>query len=339
MTTQLDASIGIKKESVYGTPATVDAFFEYLEETFDDAPTYVSGKGLRVGKIMQRSDRRVLGKEATAGDITLEAFSKGLGKLFAAALGTGVSTNITGTAYQQLFTPKTADFLDSYTIQKAIPVLGGAPSQQTYAGCVCSGFELDVSNSDEVTIKFSFGGRSVDTSTAYATPSYIAANQLFAFVHASLAIGGTVVPPTTTALGSGGTNTVDISDLTITWDNGLDTAGYNFGSQGKRSRVPALGERVGTGQLTVEYDADTFRNAWNAQTDLALLLTLQLPAAITGSNFPTLQVCVPELRFEGEMPKSNKGDVVTQTIPFTILDGGVAASPLYVAIVTPETAI
>lgn len=339
MTTQQDASIGIKQETTYGTVATVDTWPEYLEETFDDAPEVISGKGLRVGRVMQYAKRRRAGKQAANGDLTLEVFTKGLGKFFLAALGAGSSTVISGSSYQQLFWPTTADFLNSYTIQKGLPKLGGAASPQTYAGMVCSGFELDLSNSGEPTVKFSFVGRSMDTTTGYVTPSYIANNELFSWVDAALTIGGAVTPPTATALASGGTNTVDVSALTITWDNGLDQNGYNFGASGLRSRPQALGERVGTGSLTVEYDADTFRDAWKAQTDLALVVTLQLAEIISGSNHPTLQICIPELKFEGEMPKSNSGDVITQTIPFTILDGEVAGHPFYVAIVTPETAI
>ena len=61
--------------------------------------------------------------------------------------------------------------------------------------------------------------------------------------------------------------------------------------------------------------------------------------AITGAFYPTLEITIPVVRLDGELPKANGGEVVSQSMGFTALDGGVAAHPIYVAIVTAETAI
>jgi len=45
------------------------------------------------------------------------------------------------------------------------------------------------------------------------------------------------------------------------------------------------------------------------------------------------------IRLDGELPKAVTDGVVTQEIGFTMLDGQVATHPIYVAIVTAETAI
>lgn len=340
MSTQFDSSIGMKKETTYGVPPVVDRFFEFLSEDFMWNPVFAQSDGQRYGQRMARADRRVLTKEDVSGSLTMELFAKGLGMLFEAALGAASSTQIAaGPGYQQLFTPAANDFLPSYTIQKGVPLLGGAVNAQTFAGCVCSGFELTVGNAAVPQVKFNFAGRGVDTSTAYAIPSYLASNQLFSFVHASIAIGGTIVLPTTTALGSGGTAGVDVRDISLTYDNAVDSNGFFIGGAGKRGRRQALGKRAGSGTMTVEYDTNVLRDAYLAQTDLALILTLQLPVAITGAVFPTFQVVIPNIRLDGELPKVNGGDVVTQSVGYTVLDNGVAAQPIYVAIVTPETAI
>jgi hypothetical protein len=339
MSTQLDSSIGFKKETTFGTIATPDHFVEFTDEDFNWTPTFEQSKAQRYGRRVDAADRRVLTKDEAGGSFTVEALTKGLGALFEAALGTAVSTVITAPAYQQLITPAVNDFLPSYTVQKGIPLLGGAVQAQTYKGCVCSGFELTVGNAGIPTIKFNWLGQGVDTSTALAAVSYAAGLQELSFAYGSIALGGTVTLPTTTALATGGTPVADIRDINFTWDNGLDGGGFNLGGQGRRTRKPALGLRTGKGTLTAEYDNNTLRDAFMQQQDLALVLTFQHPTAIGDTNYPTLQLVIPDIRLEGELPKANGGDVVTQSIGYTLLDNRIAAQPLYIAIVTEETAI
>lgn len=339
MSTMQDAQIGFKKETTFNTPVTVDTFLEFIEEDFNWVPTFADGAGLRAGRRVKAGDRRALVKETSDGSFTQELLTKGLGKLFEAALGTGVSNVITGSAYQQLFTPAVGDFLNSYTIQVGVPMLGGATSPLTFAGCVCSGFELKVGNGELPTIKWNWLGASVATATALATASYPAGTELLSFIHGTIRVGGSVTVPTTTALATGGTTAANIREIDLTVDNGLDTNGNNLGSAGKRSRKPALGAVGISGSMTAEFDSATLRDAYLNQTDLALVLQFKFPVAISGSNYPVLELTIPNIRLDGELPKPNGGDVTTQTIGFTGLDGRVAASPIYVAIVTAETAI
>lgn len=340
MTTQQDASITFKKETTYGTSVTPDVAVEFLEEDLEYLPEYVQGAGMRVGKIVARGDRRVLGKEMVGGSFTVEGVTKGLGKLFEAALGTASSTLIAGTSYQQLFTATTTDYLPSYTIQKGIPFLGGATTTaHTFTGMVCSGFELSAAQGGIPTIKFNWVGKALATGTAYAAPSYPTGVAEFSFIHGSLRVGGSVTVPTTTALAVGGTASAIVTDIDLAWDNALDEGGFTFGGAGQRVRKPAVGLRSLSGSLTAEYTDSTLRDAFIAQTDVAIVLTFATTTLISGSSFPTLQVVIPLTRLDGELPKASGGEVVSQTIPFTGLDNGVAASPIYVAIVTAETAI
>lgn len=340
MTIQLDSQIGYKKETTFGTGVTVDVFPEFTEEDFDWVPTFGQGSGLRVGRRMNRSDRRNLLKEEVTGSFTVEATTRGLGKLIEAAFGgTGTSTNITGTAYQQLFTPTSTDLLSSYTIQKGIPQLGGgAALPHTFLGMVCSGFEFSLSNGAYPTLKTNWVGKAVETSTGLATASY-ATTELFDFPDASLTIGGSVTVPTTTALATGGTAATNVREFNFTYDNALDSDGFNIGSAGQRSRKPHLGLRTVTGNFVAEFTSDTIRDLFLDQTDTAITFRLQTGTAITGSNYPTLEFTFPVVRLEGELPKAVQAPVVTLSCDFTVLDGGVAAHPVYAAIVTAETAI
>lgn len=342
MTTQLDAQIGFKKESSFGTPVTVDTFVEFTAEDLDHTVTRVQGAGMRVGQRVDYADRWVTVKEEASGSFTVEVQSKGHGKLIEAALGgTGTSTQASGAVYQQLFTPTTTDYLSSYTIQKGVPPLGGGSTNaMTFDGMVCSGFELAGVNGGIPTLKFNWMGRALSTATSLEVASYPSSVEQLSFVHGNVVVGGTITVPTTTALGSSSASaSANVRDFTLTYDNGLDSNGFNFGGAGKRSRKPALGKRVIGGSLTVEYDSNTLRDAWLAGTSLGLILEFKSTVAITGSYYPTFQITIPVMKLNGELPKVNGGDVVTQTIPFEVKDGRSASHPFYVAIVTAETAI
>jgi hypothetical protein len=342
VTIQADCSIGFKKETTYGTAVTVDRFLEYTSETLDFEREYYQGTGLRAGSRLARSGRRVLAKDGAAGDIELEVPSRGLGTLLELLTGTATSTVVSGALYQQLFTLQKTDFLPSATIQKGIPRLGADTVDAiTLKGAVNTSFEISMANAEVLKLKTSWHGREVDTTVGYATPSYAASIDLFSFVGASIVVGGTVTVPTTTTLASGGTSVANVRDFSISVDQKLDDNGWNLGSAGKRSRRGAVGLAEVKGKFTAEYDSTTFRDAVRDQTPLALVATFQAAGAadITAGNKPTFQVVVPDIRFEGELPKSNGGDVITQSIDFTAFDGLVAAHALYIATRTADTAL
>jgi len=344
MTTQWDVQLGIKKEPSFATGVTVDTFPEINSEDFDWEPTFTQGAGMRVSRRVDAADRRQTAMSQVSGSFEVNVYTKLMGKLIEAALGgTGTSTLISGSAYQQLFL--LASTVNSYTIQKGTPPRdGGTTLPSTFTGMMCTGFEINHSNGAEPTITFNWIGKAVDTSTGLASASYVSGALIFTFPHATITLGGTVTVPTTTALATGGTVVSNVTDFSFSFDNSLDPGGHNFGGAGLLSRKKVVGSAVMTGSLTAEFDTVTLRDAYLAQTDIALTYTLQgsvatgIPA-ISGSVFPAFQITLPNIRLEGEMPKSNAGDVITQSIDYTVLDGRVAASPIYAAIVTAETAI
>lgn len=343
MSTQLDSSIGFKKETVFGTGVVVDRFPEFTSETIDFDRTWAQGAGLRVGSRAPRSGRNVLVKDGGKGEIELEVVSKGLGALFELMLGTGVSTVVAGALYQQLFTPLKNDYLPSATIQKGIPRLDGALNvidTYTMRGAVCDSWELTAANSDIVKLKTSWLGRDLVTDTAYATPSYVANSELLTFVGAQLIVGGSVTVPTTTALATGGTTVANVRDFSLSWSNGVDSGGFNAGGAGKRTRPPAVGVIDSKGKLTAEYTDSAFRDAVAAHSDLALVATFAGLTDITAGNKPTVQIVIPNVRFDGPMPQASpSGEPITMSLDFTVYDGLVAAHPLYIAVRTSDTAL
>ncbi|MBW9094640.1 hypothetical protein JNB62_13165 [Microbacterium jejuense] len=337
---QADCSIGFKKETTYGTAVTVDRFAEFTSETLDFERTFYQGNGLRPGSRLARSGRRSLVKDGGAGDIELEVLSKGLGTLYEALFGTATSTLVSAGLYQQLFTLQKTDYLPSLTIQKGIPRLGAdLVDAYTFKGATNTSWEMSMGNSEVLKLKTSWTAREVDTTIAYATPSYPSAAELFSFISGQIVIGGAVTVPTATALATGGTAAGNIRDFSLSVDQKLDDNGYNLGGNGKRSRRGAVQLAEVKGKVTAEYDSTTLRDAVRDQQPIALVATFAAAADITAGQKPTVQITIPDIRFEGELPKSNGGDVITQALDFTAFDGLVAAHALYLAVRTADTAL
>jgi hypothetical protein len=338
MASEIDSSIGIALETTYGTGVTVTKFPEFLSETFEWKPTFIQSAGFRPGSRVARNERRALGKNYAEGDLELECVTKGLGVFFNALLGSVTNTLVSGTAWQQVHTLG-ADPLNSYTIQKGIPLLGGGAVQpHTFTGSVCTKGEIKAATGDTVKLKTSWNAQAVNTATAYAAPSYVANNEVFNFTQGAITLGGAVTMPTSNTLATGGTVVNNVLDFSLAIDNKLDVNGYVFGNGGKQGRKPVLGGLTDfKGKITAEFDSVTLRDAFLNQTALALVLTFTSTTVISAGVSPVLQIVLPAIKLNGDIPNATMG-VVKQTIDFDVLDNG-TNPPIYVVIRTADTTV
>lgn len=330
-----DCSVGLAVESTYGTGVTAARWLEFVSESFGFNKQIKQGMGLRVGGRVARSARRVAVAADAGGDVTVEATSKGLGLLWQACLGAATSTLVSGTTYQQVFT--LGDAPSSLTVQKGIVETGGTVDPITFLGCMVDSWELDFANADIVKLKTTFDAKDVTTATAYAAPSYPTAPNLFHFAGGTV-YTGTLTAPTATALASGVTPLANVRSGNVKVDRGMNTSRYNMIGTGRKSK-PLTGAKVTgiTGKLDVEYDSTTFRDAFLADTPLSLVLQWTAGALSTGVE--TLQVVIPEIKFDGELVKANAGDISVQGMTFAGLDNLTAAQPIWIVARTSDAAL
>jgi len=97
--------------------------------------------------------------------------------------------------------------------------------------------------------------------------------------------------------------------------------------------VNVFAERTGA-----EFTQSTGSYTATAASTSAITVTLTSAEALS-SGFATLQVVLPITRLESAVPVANNGDLVTVEHSFTVLDGQVAAQPLYVVLRTSDAAI
>lgn len=333
MTTTQDVSVGIVPESTYGTGVTVTRWLEFVDESLDFRKNIKQGQGLRVGSRVARSARRVIPTADAGGDISLECISKGMGLLWQACLGTGVSNLVSGSTFQQLFT--LGDVPSSLTIQKGLARADGTVDPYTFLGCMIDSWEFSFPNADIAKLKVSVDAKDVTTATGYAAPSYAAAANLFHFANGSIS-SGTLTAPTTTALASGASSVANIRGGSLKVDSNMKGDRYNFGASGRKAK-PTMGLRSISGSFEAEYDSATFRDAVLSDAPMNLILTFTGGALSTGLE--TLQIVVPEIKLDSELPKSNGTDLITHTLAFQGLDNLTAAQPIWVVARTADNAL
>lgn len=333
MASMQDCSLGMVQEATYRTGVTVTRWLEHMDESLDWNKNVKQGKGLRVGSRVARSARRVVPTADGGGDISYELTSKGMGLLLDSALGTSTVTLVSGTTYQHVFT--LGDNPKSLTMQKGLVEAGGTVDAYTFLGCMIAQLELNFANSDIATAKFTVDAGDLTTATAYAAPSYPASPNLYHYANWSITTG-TLTAPTTTALAAMPTPVANFRDASVSINNNLRNDRFNGGGAGRKAK-PLVGLREITGSATVEYDSTTFRDAVLNETPMPLLLQYTGGALSTGVE--TIQVVLPEVKFDAELAKTNGTDLITQAMKFAVLDNLTAAQPIWIVVRTSDAAL
>ena len=328
-----DWSVGLAKESVFGTAVTPSRWLEFTEpKPFTIDRGIKQGAGLRPGSRVARAARRVKTIRQASGDITVEAFSKGLGLLLEACMGSGVSTVVSGAVYQQVHS--LADTLPSHTIQFGVPNRAGTIRPLTFSGCTVSAWELGGAVGDIATLKTTWDARNWTTATAYTSPSYPSGGNLFTVESATINTG-TVTMPTTTVLGSAGTPLAGVKDFKIAMSNSIVADGFFMNNAGLKDRqLP--GTRLPTVELSAEYQADTLWDALEANSDLSLVINLVGASLATGNE--TLQVVIPDLKLDEGLPEGGPDAIASQAIKMVGLDN-LTQAPIVMVSRTSDTAL
>ena len=333
-----DCSIMVEDESTYGTAVTVARPIEFTDEDLDYDKGVKQGQGMRVGSRLARIARRVVTTKAAKGSVTFELYSKGQGKWWKYLLGSMSSTLVSGSTYQQVGKlGATTDALQAFTLQKGVVRDDGTVDPYTVPGCLVDSWELTAAQGEIATVKATIDGREVLTATGYASPSYVATPTQFHFAQGSMAFGtGAITMPTTTALASGGTNVLNITDFSMSVDRKLKKDRFPFGLLGKKSK-PTSGMPEIKGKVTVEYTDQTTVNAFLADTTFGIILDFDTGVALSAGN-ERLQIVLPAIKLEGELPKANKGELIELSVDFTVGDD-LTNAPLTVVLRTSDTAL
>lgn len=285
--TTMDAQLGVKAESTYGTPVTVDRFFEFNTWGVKLNTGRTTSAGLRPGRRTQRADRMEPYRTGASGPFALDVPTKGFGWWLKYMLGTVATGTATDSNYPHTGTEGSllGDFFTAQVNKPLHPA--GTAQPHTYHGGKLLSWELACDVDGVLMLSGELDFEDEDTTTSLATASYPADFRIFSFAGGSVTWDG---------------GAIDIRAFKCGANLGLKTdRRYLRGSSLKKEPTEDA-ERSYTASFEVDHSDltmyDAFRAAAAADTYAALEATFEGPVAHGGSTLPSLVVTIPAFRID-----------------------------------------
>lgn len=326
-------------ETVYGVtptwsspPATV-----FDSDTLELKKTTKEGAGIYAGALVAAAPRRVVTEYrvqgGTVGDLPAQGLNKWLFRMFgsfgqAASALTQIST--TG-VYKAVHTIGALEG-HTFAIQSGKADVTGAVSAWTYGGLKVADWEISATMGEVAKWTMTVEGRnelatggatdplngSVPTLQSWTAP----AGSIFHWMQGALLYGGT--PSTTSGVTtiSAPTAAGVLKAFSLKVTRPLDLERFSPELAGYRNEPLQNALTQITGSITVEFlSTAAYYAAFANDTATALQWNFTGPVVGTsGSNHSLLGLLASNIRLEGESPKVPGPVVLTQTIPFTVLD-------------------
>lgn len=320
----LDTQVGMKKETTYGTPVTVDRFnfVELVGVTTEvgkiETPT--------LGTLVLRTSSVKTYTSGAGGDILYPVMNKGMGVLFQQCFGTSVSAQVGATTeYTQTHT------LDltggkrgmSATVQAGKASVDGTVNPFTWEGGKVVGFNISMDEMGALKVTPSWVFEDVKTATALATASYATTPEMFTWDTASVTLGGVAV-------------FVRSFNVAVAFSMNVDRRGL---SQTLR-KEPIVNGLLGiTGAMVGEFEAMTHYTSFLAGTQQALVFTVTGSTIAGAANPHKIVITIPkvDLLAPGE-PSVSGPEILEQPLNFRGLYDG-STAPITMVQNTSDTAL
>ncbi len=308
----ISASLGLAPESVYGTYVAPTKFYEFVSESLALNIDRIESSGIRADSRVMRSDDWTPGNSWIEGDIELELSTKNWAFLFGHILGGTVVTTGAG-PYVHTYSGPGSLTGKSLSAQIGRPSTDGTVRAFSLAGCKVNSFELSCDvGTDPVPCTLGIVGKSETTATALTTPSYTSSNDIFAYTHGAVTVGGSSVP---------------VKSATVTIDTPMDSERFYIGQ-------PTISEplendiRDITGELTMDFASLTQYALFTGGSEAAVVLTFTRGTNVISFTF--------NARFDGATPEVGGRDLLELPLSFKALASSTDASALTIAITSSE---
>ena len=310
MSSILDQVVQVGVESTYGTAVAPTRAFEAKADAWSRDVEFIESVGFRRDMQTIRSDRHDTISLGASGSIEVDVADKGLGLLLQHTLGTAVAPAQQGATAAYLQTHSTDDTgpTGSYSVQVSRVDSGGTLRTFTYEGSTITGFNIAQELGSATSMTFNFDAETEQTSTAEATPAYVASADPFVYTEATMEIDDSAV--------------TNFTSFTLEGDLGMKTdrrflAGSATKSQPKRIAIPSY-----TGTISGEFADLTNFNKFINGTTFKLEFVVTKGTAIAGSYYPYFHVTIPVAKFTGSTPVASLDDMTSIELPYVALDNG-----------------
>lgn len=306
----ISGQLGLKAETTYGTAVTVDRFYELRSESFELDIPRIESEAVRADQRMIRSDDWTTGVNRVTGGFEVDLTTKNMALLFSHAVGTIAAP--TGTnPYTHVVTPGSLTG-KSLTVQVGRPSSDGTVQPFTFAGTKIADWELAFGLDKLTSLALSTVSKSVTTGTALATASYTSSNDLLAFTHGALTVGGSALKVKSGSVK--GTNPMN-TDRAFLGDSTINEPLEN-------------GRRDYSFDLTTEFDGLTAYNRFvdGTEADLSLSFTRGSYSVKVAGN----------ARFDAGNPNLSGMDVLELPVTGKFVATGADSTGLTITIVSAE---
>ena len=338
--TYRDAQLSLGVESTFGTAVTTTRWLAYTGNSgFDFEPGDQESEELTAD--VDASSQFYRPTVSAGGSIDFETKAKGMGFLHKAALGTGVSTLVSGTTYQQNFSPLAAGaapFLDPLTIQFVQKLVDNTDDVNTFIGCTIKSIEWKMDNAGVLTETVEVDARNMVTNIAKASVS-VAARNRFTFAGMS-AFTGVLTEPTATALPSAATALTGLKSFSIKVENSLVVDDFRGDATGLKGQQ-AVEDQVVTGQIVLDYNAQAqaIRNTWIAGTSGTTLAIKCENGVALSTGVESFVFAMPDIRATAQPTPNRDGKFPTITIPFKAWKPDASTAKLFVSARTSDASL
>lgn len=299
--------VGIATETTYGTPVTPTRFYEASASAIKPAVARIESTGLRRNSTAKRADRFHPYKKGAAGNMKLDAPTKGLGLLLKHIFGVGAVGTVSDSNYTQTFTLDPARLRgQSFTYQDNRPfVETGADQAFTFHGGKITGVTFSCDVDGLLMIDASMDFEDWDTATALATASYPDPFHNFAFVGASYTIDGS-------ATGA------HLKGFKLTIDEKLNVdrrhqRGSALKKEPRTAGIPTL-----KWSATADFDDLTHHakvsSAVASGAVGAIVATYDGPVAHGGTTLPRIQITLPAARWDEFSNVVERPEILQQSV-------------------------
>lgn len=289
----LDHQLGVIDEVTYGTPPTVDRFFEFNTESIKEVEGRTEGDPLRVGSRHVREDRFLPYFAGAAGTVQLDVMDAGFGFWLTHMLGAVADSG----AGPYLHTGTEGElFGQSFSLQVNRPLHPAGTDQAfTYSGGKVTAWTLSNSVDANLVCDLELDFQQVSTAIALATASYPASMNNLTWAGGVVEIGGTPF---------------DVTEVSVKGSNGLSTERRQIRGNTLK-KEPTGGRRELEFSLSADFDSMTQRDRAHADTRAEALASF---SGLWTFGTASLEVVIPSVRFDSWEGAVGGTDGITQTL-------------------------
>jgi len=291
--------LGIAKEGTRGAGAASTYMLPNTSFSFDDKIVQARSVGA-LGKLADSEEAFVTTKYGQ-GDFEGEIRSKSFGLLLYSMLGTVSSAAVVDESYTHTFTINQSNQHQSLSF-----VVVDSNTSELYKLVMLESLELTAELDEVVRYSASFMGKQA-VGTSETVPAAVAENK-FTKKHLSFKIAENIA-----GLAGATASSIKSLNLTINKNVALDDV------LGTAEPEDILNRQLGVeGSVTLNYEAETFKNYMKDNTDRAIeiKLTNTDDKLGSGSTNPSLTIQMPKVDFFEWEPDYSLDEIVSQTISF-----------------------